>query len=111
MSNRDEIGEAIVTIGLGAAAFAALTRAEKRRRFKIALAKTLADYNSEVVAAELGRKPDHSLVWQVALNNPQFGLKNYWVSLPATTDPYSQDTLKDLVQRLVAASARPNLAQ
>ena len=105
MSRNDDLGAAIIAlgaIGLGIAGFAALSKWEKKKRFRDALEAALAEHGVGLVAAEIGRSDLSGPAWFITINDPWTGLQSYHADYAPGTDLYSAATLDDLIERLLA---------
>jgi len=103
-SKNDDLKNAMIAlgaIGLGLAGFAALSEWEKRKRFTDALEAGLGEAGVGLVTAEVGRSAAGGPSWHVTVNHPWEGLLSYHADFPIGEDPYSADSLDQLIRRLV----------
>jgi hypothetical protein len=94
---------ALAAIGLGLAAYLALSAEQRRRAFKDALRQAIEANHLGFVESNLARVND-APAWLVTINHPQTGIAQYRVAFPSTTEPYSQSTLNAVIQRLLTAT-------
>lgn len=93
---------ALAAIDIGAAAYALLNSAARRRAFKEAVRQAVESYGPGFVEADLVRI-DGMPMWLITANHPWKGIVKYRRSFPKGTDPYSKDVLNKVIESLVNA--------
>jgi hypothetical protein len=95
---------ALAAVGLGWAAYSALSAEQRRAAFKEALRQALQKHHIGFVESNLARAANGAPVWLVTINHPRTGIAQYRLAFPLTTEPYSQSTLNAVIGRLLAAA-------
>jgi hypothetical protein len=93
---------ALAAMGLGFAAYGALSSEARRRAFKQALREALERNGIGFVDASLARV-NGAPVWLITVNHPLHGVKKYRLKFSETTEPYSNATLNEVIGRLLNA--------
>lgn len=90
---------ALAAVGVGALAYAAMTGETRRRTFQDALRGALHVRGVGLVNATLARAAGLP-VWLVVVNHPQLGIHTYRIEFGQQVDPYSQETLNEVLGTL-----------
>ncbi len=74
---------------------------ERREDFRADLSERFREHGLELSHAELGRWPDMTPFWKMTVRHPARGVLVFSATLGAEADPYSRETLAELVWRVV----------
>lgn len=79
---------------------------EQREQFTEKLRQALALAHVEVVSADLGREMNSDAVWSLTIRSARGVAHSLRAKFASTVDPFSDVTLQDLVQRVLAYLGR-----
>ncbi len=94
------LAQILLGVGLAGLGYYLWTGYTERQEFRQHLRDGLNEVGIGLVKADVGRKATGEPVWYLTIQHPTLGVHSLRAALPLGVDPYSADSLRNLLTRL-----------